>query len=192
LKSAPQLRAAIEEQLKIAKARWGDTSVELMCLGGRRGELMADALFLQRLRYFNLHGAGYAQIIEQVPRLRLWYRLLLPISNALGPITSYFRVCDAKVPDPSFSRRAPGVPPNARAPAGKATEEGAAERAATVSLRAAPSDGDAPEVCLTGGGGVRKKPETQPSVSGKISWSQQIANPRQPMPVAKLNQQPVI
>lgn len=158
---------------------------------------MDDALFLQRLRYFNLHGAGYAQVIEQVPRLRLWHRFLLPISNAFGPITSYFRVCDAKVPDPSFSLRAPGVPPNALAPAGKATEEGAAsairaERAATVSLSAAPSDGDAPEVCLTGGGGVRKTPETQPSVSGKISWSQQIADPAQPMPVAKLNQQPVI
>jgi hypothetical protein len=32
---------------------------------GRRGELMADVPLLQRLRYFNRHGVGYARVLQQ-------------------------------------------------------------------------------------------------------------------------------
>jgi hypothetical protein len=95
VKSAPQLRAAINAELKIAQARWGDRSVEQVCSAGRRGEFMADALLLRRLRYFSRHGAGYAHVLEQVPRLRLWQRLLLPAQNILAVTTSHFRRVDA-------------------------------------------------------------------------------------------------
>jgi hypothetical protein len=86
LKSAPQLRSAINIELGIAKARWGEGDFELNCLEGSRGELMADALLLQRLRYFNQHGAGYAQVLEQVPALGLWHRVGLPVRNAFSKI----------------------------------------------------------------------------------------------------------
>ena len=92
LKSSPQLRAAIDAQLTLAHVRWGDRSIEGVAAEGRRGELMADALLLRRLRYFNQHGVGYAKVLEQVPRLRFWSRVLLALCNCFDATPGPLRV----------------------------------------------------------------------------------------------------
>ena len=100
MKSSPQLLAAIEVELALAQSRWRDRSIGLIAVEGSRGELATDALLLRRLRYFNQHGGGHAQVVERVPRLRLWDRLLLRMRN--GFETGISRV-------PSVSNRGFGL-----------------------------------------------------------------------------------
>jgi hypothetical protein len=85
LRTTRALRNAIEVELEVARSRWGESNVERNCLMGMRGDLMADGLLLRRLRYFNRHGAGYAEVLERVPRMRPWHVFLLAAPNvAIG------------------------------------------------------------------------------------------------------------
>ena len=52
----------IDRELKIAKARWGNT-FELKCLEGSRGDTLSDEALLRMLHYFHEHGAVCSRVI---------------------------------------------------------------------------------------------------------------------------------
>ena len=64
------LKAEIDREFEIAKARWGET-FELMCLQGSRGDTLDDDDLLRMLRYFTEHGTIYSRVIaacKDLPR----------------------------------------------------------------------------------------------------------------------------
>ena len=64
------LKAEIDREIEIAKARWGET-FELTCLQGSRGDTLDDDDLLRMLRYFTEHGTIYSRVIaasKDLPR----------------------------------------------------------------------------------------------------------------------------
>ena len=65
------INAEIDRELTVARANWGSSNFELLCLESSRGDLLDDEDLLRRLRHFNRYGTGYAMELVNA-RLELW------------------------------------------------------------------------------------------------------------------------
>ena len=72
----PDTDAAIEAELKAAKAKYGSNDFELLCLEGSRGDAIDDEQLLQMLKRFNETGSAYGQICLNTELPSLWRRMI--------------------------------------------------------------------------------------------------------------------
>lgn len=56
----------IDEELAKAKAKYGPRHLDLIVLGGSRGDTISDADLLRRLRALNRTGSFYSVVLKQV------------------------------------------------------------------------------------------------------------------------------
>jgi hypothetical protein len=67
LQMPKDVNEAIDRELALARARWGD-SCDLQCIECSRG-IVDDETLLRMLRYFHEHGESYTAALRRKPQL---------------------------------------------------------------------------------------------------------------------------
>ena len=81
----PDTNAEIDAELNAARAKYGSTDFELLCLEGSRGDTIDDEQLLKMLRRFNQTGSANGRIAVPAQLPSLWRRITIRLRGAVLP-----------------------------------------------------------------------------------------------------------